>query len=188
MLHLKKTKDTCCRYHYQNLDDMIHSSWDIEQNKLKLVVLGLFLPFIPLKTPNIKILKNEKICWSIILHMCTKNHNHMICSSWDMEKNFLLFWALFCPFTSAPPLPSIPLPEHRRNSRTLTEHWNTDRTLKHWRNNRTLTEKLEYHGIVEHQKSSRITEQQDNTKKCYQYGTMTCWADNITKFKAIKFL
>ena len=42
---------------------MIYSSWDIEQNKLKLVILGHFLPFIPLKTPKIKILKNEKICW-----------------------------------------------------------------------------------------------------------------------------
>ena len=51
-----------CRYHYQNLNDMIYSSWDIEQNKLKLVILGHFLPFIPLKTPKIKILKNEKIC------------------------------------------------------------------------------------------------------------------------------
>ena len=42
---------------------MIYSSWDIEQNKLKLVILGHFLPFIPLKTPKIKILINEKICW-----------------------------------------------------------------------------------------------------------------------------
>ena len=39
---------------------MIYSSWDIEQNKLKLVILGNFLPFTP---PKIKILKNEKICW-----------------------------------------------------------------------------------------------------------------------------
>ena len=59
---LKMTKNTC-RYHYQNLDDMIYSSWDIEQNKLKLVILGHFLPFIPLKTSKIKILKNENICW-----------------------------------------------------------------------------------------------------------------------------
>ena len=38
----------------------------------------------------------------IILHMCTKNHNHMMYASWDMEcdrRNFLSFWAIFCPFT-----------------------------------------------------------------------------------------
>ena len=58
-----KIKKNTCRYHHQNLDDMIYSSWDIEQNILKLVILGHFLPFYPLKTPKIKILKNEKICW-----------------------------------------------------------------------------------------------------------------------------
>ena len=47
---LKKITKNTCRYHYQNLHDMIYSSWDIEQNKLKLVILGHFLPFIPLKT------------------------------------------------------------------------------------------------------------------------------------------
>ena len=42
---------------------MIYSSWDIEQNILKLVILGYFLLFYPLKTLKIKILKNEKFCW-----------------------------------------------------------------------------------------------------------------------------
>ena len=41
---------------------MIYSSWDIEQNILKLVILGHFLPFYLHKNPKIKILKNEKIC------------------------------------------------------------------------------------------------------------------------------
>ena len=41
---------------------MIYSSRDIEQNILKLVILGHFLPFYPLQTPKIKILKNESIC------------------------------------------------------------------------------------------------------------------------------
>ena len=37
----------------------------------------------------------------IILHMCTKNHNHMMFASWDRNTtdNFLSFWAIFCPFT-----------------------------------------------------------------------------------------
>ena len=41
----------------------------------------------------------------IILHMCTKNHNHMMYGSWDTvwdRQNFLSYWAIFCPFTSLP--------------------------------------------------------------------------------------
>ena len=37
----------------------------------------------------------------ITLHMCTKNHSHMMYCSWDTEwdrQNFLSFWAIFCPF------------------------------------------------------------------------------------------
>ena len=34
--------------------------------------------------------------------MCTKNHDHMMYASWDMECDiiFLSFWAIFCPFIS----------------------------------------------------------------------------------------
>ena len=38
----------------------------------------------------------------IILHVCIKNHYHMMFDSWDREWdgwNFLWFWAIFCPFT-----------------------------------------------------------------------------------------
>ena len=38
----------------------------------------------------------------IILHMFTKNHNHMMYSSWDVEcdrQKFLSLWTAFCPFT-----------------------------------------------------------------------------------------
>ena len=37
----------------------------------------------------------------IILHICTKNHNHIMYGSWDMEpdrQNFLSFWTIFCTF------------------------------------------------------------------------------------------
>ena len=37
--------------------------------------------------------------------MCTKKHNNMIYSSWDMEwdrQKFLPFWAIFWPFTTTP--------------------------------------------------------------------------------------
>ena len=42
----------------KNLNDMIYSSWDIECDRLKLVVMGHSLPFYsPLKTQKMKILK-----------------------------------------------------------------------------------------------------------------------------------
>ena len=97
MLHLKKKiKKNTWRYHFtpctKNLD-MISSSWDIKCNRLKLVILGQFLPFTPppptrcLKLQKSKFLKNEKNCWWYHhLNMCTKNHNHMMCSFWDTSE------------------------------------------------------------------------------------------------------
>ena len=38
----------------------------------------------------------------IFLHMCTINENHVMYSSWNMERNrqnFFSFWTIFCPFT-----------------------------------------------------------------------------------------
>ena len=48
----KKMKKNTCGYHYQNLNNMIYSSWVTEQNRMKLVVLGQFLPFYPFKSPK----------------------------------------------------------------------------------------------------------------------------------------
>ena len=104
---LNKKKKNTCRYNYQNLDDMIYSSWDTEKNILKLGILGHFLPFI---CPFGVFPKNQKSkFWKInflvgdviILHICTKIHNHMMYSSWDTEwdrHNFLSFWTTFSPF------------------------------------------------------------------------------------------
>ena len=56
----------CCIFlkkknHSENLDSMIYSSWDIEQNILKLVILGHFLlPFHPPKNPKNQISKKWK--------------------------------------------------------------------------------------------------------------------------------
>ena len=44
---------------------------------------SFFCPFTHLKTPNIKILKCEKICWRYH-HMFTKNQNHMMYVVWMM--------------------------------------------------------------------------------------------------------
>ena len=104
----KRVMKNNCRYHYQNLNDMIYSSWDIEQNKLKLVILGHFLPFISIKTLKIIILKNEKIYW--IYHHFT--HVHQKSQSYDVRflryrvretKNFIIldhvlpFYLSACP-------------------------------------------------------------------------------------------
>ena len=90
---------------------MIYSSWDTEQNKLKLIILGHFLPFIPLKTPKIKILKNEKICWRYhhftYVHKKSRSYDDMMYGSWDTEwerQNILSFWAILPP---SPPFPSL---------------------------------------------------------------------------------
>ena len=44
----------------------------------------------------------KKFTWGIIiLHICTKNHNHLMYGSWDTEcniQNFFSFWAYFLPF------------------------------------------------------------------------------------------
>ena len=82
----KKTQINTWRYDYQNLDDMI------EQNRLKLVILGHLLSFNPPPPPppkknpqKSKFWKNDKTAGDIILHICTKKYNHLMYSSWDRE-------------------------------------------------------------------------------------------------------
>ena len=65
----------------------------------------MFLPFYPLATWKIKILKKWKKSPgdTFILHKCTISDDHMMYSPWDMEPdrhNFLPFWVIFCPFTA----------------------------------------------------------------------------------------
>ena len=57
----------------KTLDDLIYSFWDIECDRLKLVIMDHFLPFYPIP-PSIPPSEKQK---KIILHMCTKNHNHI---------------------------------------------------------------------------------------------------------------
>ena len=108
----KKIKKNTCRYHYQNLDDMIYGSWDIEQNILKLVTLGYFLPFYPHKNPpKSKFWKIEKFARDIIiLHVYQKSQSIMY-SSWDMywerQKNFVIL-VNFLPFCQPPSSPNDP--------------------------------------------------------------------------------
>ena len=66
--------------HTRHLDDVSYSSRDIECDRLKLGTMGHFLPFYTTLPKNLKNLSFEnmkKIAGDIILHVCTKNHNHM---------------------------------------------------------------------------------------------------------------
>ena len=65
-------------------------------------ILVICCPFTPtLKNPenqNFEKMK-EASGYLIILHLRTKNHDHMMYASWNMEcniHNFLSFWATFC--------------------------------------------------------------------------------------------
>ena len=77
---------------------MRYGAWQTEF----FVILDRFLPFYPTNNPkNQHFQRMEKSPEDIILHMCTKNENHMMYGSWDIEReNFLSFWTIFCPFTS----------------------------------------------------------------------------------------
>ena len=65
---------------------MIYSSLDVEHSRLKLVIMGIFCPFTRPPPPQQKkkkriLKKKKKGPGYIILHMHTKNHNHMRYSS-----------------------------------------------------------------------------------------------------------
>ena len=83
---------------------MIHSSWGIVCDRMKLVIMGYCLPIYPLTPKNQKKQNFEKMKQItrdiIILHACTKKLNHMRYGSKDTEWNrfFLSFWHIFLLF------------------------------------------------------------------------------------------
>ena len=88
-----------------NQDHMMYGSWDMKCNKHNFfVILDNFLPFYLPNTLKNKNMKNKKNPGNIIiLHKCTKNHDHMLYRSWDMAHdrcNYFSFWAILCPFTT----------------------------------------------------------------------------------------
>ena len=103
-------KKNTCRYHYQLLDDIIYSSWDIEQNILKLVILGHFLPFYPPKIPNNQNFVKWKNLMEISFYVCVPKITIIWCTVPEIlsedRQNFLSFWVIFCPFKN--PLLMIP--------------------------------------------------------------------------------
>ena len=86
-----------------NEDLMMYGSWDIRHDKRSFFVsLGIFCPLTLLTTWKIKVLKEKTPEDIIILHLHTKNDDHMMYGSWDMERdrqNFSSIWVIFCPFT-----------------------------------------------------------------------------------------
>ena len=83
----------------KNLNDMIYNSWDIEHDRLKLVILGHFLLFYQKRTQKMKILKKmKKISGDIIitpLYQKSQSYDlRFLDTDWDGHI-FLSFWAIF---------------------------------------------------------------------------------------------
>ena len=93
----------------KDLDDIIYSSWDIECDRLKLVILGHFFSFYPplVKTQKIKILKKWKKFQEISLYTSVPKTTIIwgtVPEIWSKTDFFFLsFWAIFCPFTPYQP-------------------------------------------------------------------------------------
>ena len=92
----------------KNHNHMRHGSWDTGWHRQNFWSLwAIFCPFTPLTIKNLKNKNFEKMKKVsrdvIILHECTKYHNHTMHASWDMERNRQNFFSLaatfFCPFT-----------------------------------------------------------------------------------------
>ena len=91
----------------KNHDHILYCSWDMAcDGRIVIFYFGLFFDFLPpLTVQKINIWKkmNKTYRDIIILHKCTKNHNHMLCCSWDMTHDrcncYFSSWAIFCPYT-----------------------------------------------------------------------------------------
>ena len=89
MLHVKKKRKTpsdiiILHLCTKNLDDMIYSFWDIEYDRMKLVIMGLSLLLypVPIKTQKIWILKK----WRKLLQISSfYNHVPKTKIIWDTE-------------------------------------------------------------------------------------------------------
>ena len=103
-----KKKDTWRYYHFtqvyhkQQLYDVWLLRYEAWQTEF-FVIWDHFLPFYPLTTQEIKVLKKmKKLPRDIItLHTCTTNDNHMMYGSWNIERDkqiFFVFSNHFLPF------------------------------------------------------------------------------------------
>ena len=92
----------------KNHEHMLYCFWDMAHDRCNLYFSfgAIFCPFTPLTCPKNENFKKIKKTPGdmIILHKCTKNHDHMLYCSSDMVRNrfncHFSFWAIFYPFTS----------------------------------------------------------------------------------------
>ena len=106
----KNEKNNWRYYHFTNVYhkwqsyDIWFFRYGVQQTKI-FIILDRFLPFQPPNNPKNQTFEKLKKSPGdiIILHKCTKIHDHMLHCSLDMahnEFNYFLFWAIFYPFTS----------------------------------------------------------------------------------------
>ena len=87
-------------------DHRLYCSWDMACNRIVTSHFGLFIAILPPSLPEKWKYENlkKKTGDIIILHNCTKNHDHRLYCSWDMARDrcncSFPFWDIFCPFTS----------------------------------------------------------------------------------------
>ena len=85
---------------------MIYSSWDIQQNIIKLVILGHFLPFYLHKNLRNQNFKKWKILLEISFYICAPKFTIIWCmvpEIWsETGRIFFSFAAIFCPFSPLP--------------------------------------------------------------------------------------
>ena len=110
-IYKRKKKKNAWIYHhftqvYQNHNPRLYCSWDMAHDGCN--YFSFWTIFCSFTAEKIKISKKmkkkkKKTPGNIILHKCTKNHDHMLYYSWNMacdkcNCSFLL-WAIFYPFT-----------------------------------------------------------------------------------------
>ena len=89
----------------KNHDQIIYFSWDMAHDGCNCYISfwAVFALLPSLTAQKIKVSENKKVSGDIIiLHNCTKNHDHMLYCSWHMTRdrcNYFSSWAIFCPFT-----------------------------------------------------------------------------------------
>ena len=105
---MKKTRGDIIILHKctKNQHHMLYCYWDMAhvEGNCYFSFWTIFCPFTPLTAQKMKISQKMKRTTGdvIILHQCTKNHDHMLYCSWDMVCDgctYFSFWAIFCPFT-----------------------------------------------------------------------------------------
>ena len=98
----KKTPgDTILHLCTINENHIMYDSWDVEHNRYNFLSFWAFFAFLPhSQTKKSKLWKYEKTPGDIIiLQKSTKNHDHMLYSSWDIACDrcncYFWFWAIF---------------------------------------------------------------------------------------------